>query len=485
MNRLSILIVALLLLAGCSPFAPQARTEPPVDLPDQYLFYGKGERGPGKWWQAFASDELNTLVETALKDNFDIRTAWAKLSQAEAIAVQAGAYRYPELDATGKATQSSTQSQPNRDVDGSITETQSWKLGLAASYELDLWGRVRSTHEAKILNASAAREDLETAAVSVAAEVVDTWVDLISVRTRQGIVQQQVELNSTLLDLQMLRFSNGQASALDVSQQRQALAAARADLPLLKLEQSTLTSKLNVLLGRATAGEAKCEQLEMPKLGQVPSVGLPADLLSSRPDVRAAGLRLQSADWSVAAARANRLPNISISAEAAFSSGALDVFFGNWVTMLAANLTAPIFDGGRRAAVVDENRAIAEERLAAYAQTVAEAIKEVEDSLVSETREREYIERLQEQLTAARLSMRDASLQYLNGQSDYLPYLSARDTVQRLERQVVAERAKLVKYRVGLYRSLGGDWTRKLEKPAKAAEAESNGKLQSEEERIS
>lgn len=469
MKRLSTLMVALLLLAGCSPFAPQARNEPPVDLPDAYMFYSEGEKGPGQWWRAFDSDELNTLVETALQNNFDIRTAWARLRQAQAQAVQAGAELYPSLDATGKASQSNSGTQVSRGADGTITETQVWNLGLAASYELDLWGRVRSTHEASILTANAAREDLEAAAVSVAAEVVDTWVDLVALRKREKVVLRQIELNATLLNLQILRYKNGQATALDVSQQGQTLAAARANLPTIKLQQNLLQSKLVVLLGRANSKGIESNEENLPRLAEVPKVGLPADLLSSRPDVRAAGLRLQAADWSVSAARAARLPNISISAEAAFSSGALDVFFSNWVTTLAANLTAPIFDAGRRAAVVDERRAVSEERLADYANSVAQAIKEVEDSLVSEMRQREYIDRLSDQLKAAGISMRDASLQYLNGQSDYLPYLTARNTVQQLERQLIAERAALIKYRVGLYRSLGGDWTGKLKDPVAAA----------------
>lgn len=486
MKKFSTLILTLLLLSGCSPFAPQARTEPPVDLPDKYMFYSKGEQGPGQWWRAFDSTELNKLVETALAKNFDVRTAWARLRQAEAKAVQAGAEGYPSLDATGKASQSSSGEKISRDADGTISETQSWGLGLAASYELDLWGRVRSTHEASLFSANAAREDLEAAAVSVAAEVVDTWVDLIALRKRQDIVKRQIDLNSTLLELQMLRYKNGQATALDVSQQRQTLAAAKANLPPLQMEQSTLQSKLVVLLGRATAGDMQCAQKKLPVLKALPDVGLPADLLASRPDVRAAGLRLQSSDWSVAAARAARLPNISISAEAAFSSGALDVFFSNWVTTLAASLTAPIFDAGRRAAVVDENRAISEERLADYANSVAQAIKEVEDNLISETRQREYIARLEDQLKAAGLSMHDASLQYLNGQSDYLPYLTARESVQKLERQLIAERAQLIKYRVGLYRALGGDWTRKLQDPAGAASArgETDKKNQPEKDNI-
>ena len=132
-------------------------------------------------------------------------------------------------------------------------------------------------------------------------------------------------------------------------------------------------------------------QKTLPELIPLPATGLPADLLAARPDVRAAGLRLKEADWQVSAARADRLPAVTLSAAAEFSSDALNLLFSNWVATLAASLAGPLFDGGYRSAEVDRTRAVAEEYLTAYARTVAEAIREVEDSLVTETRQNEYI----------------------------------------------------------------------------------------------
>jgi len=454
-------VAALFMVAGCAPFKPPVRPDAPLDMPSKYSLYTRGEPGPEKWWRAFQSEELNELVEEALSNNFDLRTALARLKQAEAIARQAGAPLLPAVDYEAEGQQSRSR-QPGPRGGDATTEQQSWSLGLRASYELDLWGRLRSLRDAELLNARAAAEDLDAAAVTVSASVVEAWVDILAVRRRMAILEEQIETNRTLLELQELRFANGRAGALDVSQQREALAAARSELPLLQLAERQFLNRLAVLLGRASAEGLVVQESTLPEPIPVPETGLPADLLASRPDVKAAGLRLRSSDWEVSAAKADRLPSFNLSARAAFSSGSLDLLFNHWVTALAGAVTGPLFDAGRRKAEVDRTLAVAEQRLAEYAGTVAEAVREVEDSLVAEKQQREYIARLEEQLEAARTTLENAEVQYLNGQSDYLSYLVAWTSVQRLERQLVTERGNWIKDRVSLYRTLGGDWTGRL-----------------------
>ena len=311
----------------------------------------------------------------------------------------------------------------------------------------------------------AAREDLEAAAMTVAAEVASGWIDVLAARRKIAILNEQIENNQTLLDLLELRFVNGQASALEVSQQRAALAKAKANLPLFQLSETQGLNNLALLLGKASPDGLSVGQTELPDPIPTPETGLPAELLAARPDVRAAGLRLKAADWEVSAARADRLPSLSLSAKAAYSHGHLDLLFQNWVTSLAASLTSPLFNAGKLAAEVDRVRAAADEQLTDYARTVATAIKEVEDSLAAESRQREYITLLEDQLKASRMTLENAQIQYSNGQSDYLNYLTAWTDVQTLERQLVEEQADLIKYRVTLHRTLGGGWTRKLTNP--------------------
>lgn len=456
MARLMITLFSILTISGCTTLYPVNKPETPVDMPSQYSLYTEGEKGLDEWWRAFDSEELNDLVAEALSNNFDIHIAWARLKQAQAAAQKINATKLPILEYDLGAQYNRTQSRTSSKVSETTTDSQMWQTGLVAAYEVDLWGKLNSQRQAEAANSEAAWFDLEAAGVTVSAQVVSTWVDILAVRQNIFILKKQIKNNETLLDLQKLRFSNGRAKALDVSQQREALAAAKAELPLLEASERQLMNSLTLLLGKATFGKTTLSQGHLPDLIPLPTTGLPADLLAARPDVRAAGLRLYASDWEVAAARADRLPAIGLSAQAAFSSGSLNLLFDNWITTLSSSITGPIFDAGRKKAEVVRTRAVAEERLATYAKTVATAVQEVENSLIGEDRQRSYVTLLNDQLAAVRLTLKDARLQYQNGQSDYLSYLTAWTSVQRLERQIVTEQAALIKTRVSLYRTLGG-----------------------------
>jgi multidrug efflux system outer membrane protein len=462
MIRFAALLILWLLISGCAAFEPQIRTEPPLEMPHRYALFSEGEPQNSTWWQDFKSPELNALVTEAIKENFDIQTAWARLRQAEAVARQVGAQLLPGIDYDLGAGKSRIQTKATENASTQTTVQKSYRAGLAASYELDLWGRIEAEQKAEIVNTAAAREDLDAAAVTVAAEVVKTWLNIIATRREMAILHEQIQTNETLLKLQEIRYVNGLAKGLDISQQRATLAAARSGQPLLELTERLLFNSLALLLGRSSSQALQVEQTTLPDLIPLPPTGLPVGLLASRPDVRSAGLKLRSADWEVSAARANRLPSLSLSASATFSSGSVDLLFDNWVATLAASITGPLFDAGRRKAEVARTRAVAEERLANYAKTVAGAIKEVEDNIVAGQRQGEYLKLLKDQLQATRLALKAAGLQYRNGQSDYLSYIAAWSSVQNLERQIVSEEANLIKYRVALYRALGGDWTRGL-----------------------
>ena len=458
MIRSFFIFITAISVAGCAMFQPAARPSAPITLPDHYSLYTTDDPGPGRWWEAFGSADLNRLVEEALTGNFDVRTAWARLQQAEAVARQAGADLKPTIDGVAGADKSWQQTKTDN-TRSAHTQTKTFSAGLTAAYELDLWGRLGALRQSETLEFNAVREDLDAAAVTVSASVVSAWIDILSIRRQIDILTEQIDINQRMLKLQELRFVNGQANALDISQQKEALAAAKAKLPMLQLDEQVQRNALAILLGRADSHTLAIDEATLPDLIPLPTAGLPADLLAARPDIRAAGLRLKAADWQVSAARADRLPALTLSADAAFSSDALDLLFSNWITTLAGSITGPIFDGGYRAAEVDRTRAAADEALAAYAQTVAEAIGEVEDSLVTETRQAEYITLLDEQLGASQTTLKAAHLQYMNGQDNYLDYLTAWTSVQDLQRQLVDEQATLIKNRVTLYRTLGGDWT--------------------------
>ena len=375
------------------------------------------------------------------------------MQQSRALAVQAGADRLPYIEGFA-ATDLSRRRTPSAGVGGSDT----YSVGLFSSYEIDLWGRIRSQREAALETMAATGADFQTARMTIAAEVADRWVQLLSQQLQKQLLERQLENNLIFLDLIELRFRKAMVSALDVYQQKQVVENVRARIPLVEAQRQLLHHELAVLLGRPPRSALGLSQTELPVIGLLPAVGLPADLLAHRPDVRAAGMRLTASQWQVAAARANRLPSLQLTAGAQYGASGLDALFDTWLLNLAADLTAPLFDGGRRAAEVDRTRAQVDENLWAYRQVVLTAIKEVEDALESETRQREHIEGLEAVMMAARKGLEEAIQRYRRGLSDYLPVLTQLIAVQDLEQDLIEQQEALIRYRVALFRSLGGAW---------------------------
>ena len=459
-NRLIIMLTLFeIMLTACSPFAPAMRTSPAENLPQTFSLF-TGETEPEQhWWESFNEPELNRLVSTALTGNFSLQEAWARLNQARAISVQAGAELYPQLDGAGNAI---VGQEKFIDSSSRSTEIEDFNLGLIAGYEVDLWGRIRAQRESAFLQTAASREDVNTAAITIAAEVANRWIQIISQRMQKQLLEEQLRINKTLLELVELRFRMAMVSALDVYQQQQVVENVKAEIPLVERDELLLRHELAVLLGRPPLTELTITRSKLPQPAALPPTGLPADLLAARPDVRGAGLRLEAAEWQIAAARASRLPALSLTARARYGRGDFDVLFSNWLLSLAANLTAPILDGGRRAAEVDRTRALADENLAAYYNAVLTAVKEVEDALVSEAKQREHIQGLKQVVATARRALEEAGVRYQNGLNDYLPVLTQLLTVQGLERDLIRRQADLLTSRVQLHRALGGTWPQEL-----------------------
>lgn len=468
---LSLSVVCVILFLGsCSPFTPELRQSPGGELPDAFSLYSTTPDTPSRWWEALNSSELNALITEALSENLSIKQAWARLNQANSIAVQKGADLYPDLYGTmaGSITRQKITTEAGTGTPPTLSDTENYvtsedySLGLSSSYELDLWGQIRSGRQAALLDATATREDLNTAAISIASQVAETWVNIIAQRIQLRLLDKQLETNQKYLNLIELRFRKGVVSALDVYQQKQVVEQVKAQIPLVEAAEQKLLHILSTLIGKPPLYPINITQETLPLPENTPDIGLPADLLASRPDVRAAGMRLEAADWQVSAARAGRLPSISITASASYGSDELSKIFDNWLANLAGNLLVPIFTGKRLSAEVDRTRAVVDERLLAYRDTVLNAIKEVEDALVSEQKQREHIEALELQLDAAQKAFNEAGARYLKGLNEYLPVLNQIISMNNLERDIIQRKAELIAYRINLHRALGGTWTDKL-----------------------
>jgi NodT family efflux transporter outer membrane factor (OMF) lipoprotein len=450
------LALALMLACSCRSWRVRAPGRPslPDGLPDSFASVPIGTASTQDWWRDFGSSELSRLVDEAFAGNLSLAEAVARLRQAEAVVRLSEAALRPDL--TGEADASVSKV---RDPDVGRYTTEGYSLGLVAGYEVDMWGRLHAVRTAQTLNAAAMREDVVSAALALAAEITSVWLALIEWRGQASLLEEQLQTNRASLDLLELRHRKGMATALDVYQQRQIAAATEALMPQVQEQIHLLSHQLCIMLGRNPGAEFPLDTLELPRLPSFPEVGIPAVLLEQRPDVQAAFFRLGSADWQTAAARADRLPALRLTGALSYRDDEdLNQIFDNWIRNLAASLTAPLLDGGRRKAEVARAMALADERLAQYTRTVLDALREVQDAIARERFRRDYLHRLQAQLDNARATLSEAGNRYRKGLSDYLPVLTALDAVQRLERTALTARRQLLDARVALYRSLGGTW---------------------------
>ena len=447
-------IILIFTFCACHPFRPHRTDSSEKILPPFFYDYGAVSARPEHWWEDFDNAELNVLMQKALCDNFTIQSAWARLDQTDATAIKAGADLYPQASLNASAG-STRLEDSTRDDYASV---------LAASYEIDLWGRARSEKTAAIMDAAASRYDLEAAAMTVAAESARLWIEILEQRAQKILLEQQLHANQIYLELVELRFQKAMVSALDVFQQKQAVHRVLAQIPLVEARLRTSHNELALLSGATSSSQVKISGDRLPDLPPLPQTGLPLELIKNRPDVRASLMRLQAADWKTAVARADRLPALRLTARAGYENNDFSALFDNWLVNVAANLTAPLFDGRRRKAEVKRSQAAVAERLIQYQQTLLTAAMEVQNALVREFKQGEHIHSLEKQIQFTRRSLELSRQRYLKGLSDYLPVLTALTSADNLEADMIRSKREMLIYRINLYRALGGRWTGELQR---------------------
>jgi NodT family efflux transporter outer membrane factor (OMF) lipoprotein len=374
------------------------------------------------------------------------------VKQARELAVQAGSDLVPDLDGTAGVTR--TVRKPGPMGDDRVYSTE-FDLGLAARYEVDLWGRIRSSADAAALDAAATAEDLQAAAITLAAQVAVTYYRIVEQTAQIQVLNAQLQTNRDYLDVVTLQFRRGQAPAADVLQQRQLVESTRGELVLARSALQVLRHQLAVLLGRAPGTLETDFAEEVPEPPALPDTGVPARWLRARPDVRGAALRAAAADFRILSAVANRFPRVTLSANGATSAEDVHNLFDSWVASLAGNLVAPMVDGGRRRAEVRRTRARLQEQLYAYAREVLQALQEAEDALVQEHHQAQYVSSLQEQLELLKKAVDQTRDYYTRGNADFTRYLTTLLSYQRLQRTYLRARRQRMEFRIDLYRALG------------------------------
>ena len=443
-----------LFVSSCSTLKPNSISENVDFLPASYSTEAKSNNTNHDvaWWHSFQSDELNNLISITFNENLSIEQAWARLKQAKELAAKRGAAIYPNLEINLNASE--------QDPLPSISDPNNWSGGIVSNYELDLWGRINAIKSSAKLDAITAKQAAETLMVTLSAEVALKWNEVIARRLELSVLEEQISSNKTMLELIELRFNNSLASALDVFQQKQIVESSQALMPILERQERLALLELSTLLGSTKLPEVNTPNIV--KISPLPELGLPIDLLSNRPDIKAAESSLDASDWLVAAARADRLPAIRISSKLSSTGESSSDLFDNWITTFLGGLTMPFFDSGQRKAERNRSIALSEERLGYYKETILKAIQEVETSLTLEETQKKYIDSLKEQLEAAENSYNEAISRYQNGALEYTTVLLQLNSFQQLQRSMIQAREKEIAYRIALHRALGGKWVDKL-----------------------
>lgn len=447
--RWCVFVLLFLSAMSCTPVVTERSS--PVELPTHFSSTGVVQL-PDRWWQSFDDEILDDLMSRAMAENLNLKIAWDRLNQAEAFARVVGAELSPTLDGEAGAARNWFRE------DGQTDNRSSYNLGLIASYEVDLWGRIRSRRDAAVLDAIASEEDLKAAAVTLSAQLATVWYQLVEQYGQERILNQQIVTNSKALELISLQFRTGQVGIADVLQQRQLIETNRGELARIISRAQVLEHQLAVLVG-LTPDRAVAPQVEFfSVLPLLPTAGVPADLVQRRPDIRAAWTRLQAADQRLAAAVADRFPRLSISGRVETGGDNVSDLFDDWLTSLAGNLVGPIIDGGRRQAEIERNQAVVAEELHRYGQTVLIALTEVENALVSERQQRQYIANLERQQALAEQSIERIRDRYIKGAEDYQRVLTALLSLQSLQRNRLTAQRELYEFRIQLCRALAGGW---------------------------
>jgi multidrug efflux system outer membrane protein len=414
------------------------------------------------WWRGFGSAELTALIEEAQTANFDVAVAVARILQADAQSRVAGAPLLPRIDLDASATRSRASTAGDG---GGAGDRSAYRAALTASYEIDFWGKNRAASRAAQETAIAARFNRDVVNLSTVVSVGTAYFLVLSSQDRLRTARSNLTSANRVMTVFRQRLEVGTASALDIAVQESVVATQRAAIPALDQTLRQNIATLAVLIGRPPASVrirgGSLNRLAIPRV----TPGLPSELLIQRPDIRLAEAQLASADASVESARAAFFPSISLTGQGGFQSSALKLLFTPEAAFyqVAANLTQPIFDGGRLQGQLELEESRQLEFLQNYRRSVVSAFGDVERALIAiaDTAERE---RLQRQVVASsRRAFDIAETRLREGTFDLVTVLQTQQTLFQAQDNLAEARLARMQAILSLFQALGGSW---LPRPA-------------------
>ena len=478
MKTLSAVVLLLSLTVGCTVGPNYSR--PAVDVPGNYR--GVAPSMPAspdmskstadqqaspqpaaqsiadeKWWEVFQDKQLQDLIRTALKNNYDVQIAAARILKAQA---QLGITRADQLPTVGVGAAAINYDVPRNKFTGPNTASDVNSVIASFNWQLDFWGKYRRATEAARADLLAARWAREYVTSTLVSDVAASYFQLRALDLQLEVARRTLAARKESLKLTQTLTDGGAGTMLDVRQAEQLVATAAETIPDLERRIEQQENYISTLLGNNPGPIARGLSLtEQPHAPEVPA-GLPSGLLERRPDIREAEEQLVAANAYVGVAKAAYYPNISLTANAGFASSALTSLFtgpaGLWA--FGGTLAQPIFSGGRIKSGVRYSEAQKQETLLMYRQTIQQAFRGVSDSLVAYRKDREFREYQQQLTDAAQDAARLSEDRYAGGRASYLEVLTNNTNYFNAELGLAQARANELVALVDIYKNLGGGW---------------------------
>jgi len=462
MTRMRCILPAIVMLTGCAAVGPDY--EPPaLDMPDAWL----GDTPAGAeigwdelraWWTLFDDPVLIELVERSLEGSLDLALAVARIEESRAIVGIVSGEQFPRLDADA----SYTRIRP-REIDGLSRDTKGFTaVGLSASWELDLFGRIRRSIEATEADLSATIEDYHGVQVLLTAEVAQAYIDIRSFQERIRLAEANIDAQRETREIARQLVRGGLGLEIDLAQAESNVATSEAALPLLKAGLSLTVFRLSVLLGEMpeTMLAVILEPAPLPTRPRAEVTSIPASILEQRPDIRGAERRLAASTARVGVAVADLYPRVSLLGDLSFNGRTLTdtLVEASLSYSFGPSVTFPIFQGGSLRANISAQEARTKQALIELELTVLDALEEVESALVSHERELERRDALERAVGHVADTVALADERYRVGEDDFQPVLIAQRSLLVLQDQLATSRALVLTHTIALYRSLGGGW---------------------------
>lgn len=474
------LAVLALLAGGCTPLSEWVHNgfklgpnfeRPPAPVAADWLDSGRLVCRPadeGAWWSAFGDPTLNSLVEAAYRQNLDLKTAATRILQARAQRNVAAGNLFPQSqNAIGDYAHAQLGKNLNVFSSGANRFAalphilNVWATGFNVSWELDFWGRLRRNVEASNAELDASAEQFHDSLVLLLADVATNYVQIRTFQQRIAFARRNVAIQRGSLQLAQARLRGGKATSLDVEQARSNLAQTESTIAPLEIGLRQANNRLSVLLGQPPGNLAAAfSEAPIPTAPPELAVGIPADLLGRRPDVRRALSEVAAQSARVGAAEADWYPRLSVTGFLGYTASDIRKLFdeNSFTGLVLPNFQWQLLNYGRILNNVRNQEARLQERILRYQQTVLTAGREVEDALVGFVQYQVQARNLQTSVRAAERSVELVVDQYRAGRTDFNRVFTAQAQLVTQQDQLAAARGNIALSLISVYRALGGGW---------------------------